>query len=110
MNIREIQTVKIGAVRYNVQHTEIEQSRKPEDADMVSIGNIQYSEGLIQVSNKIPEHVAVVTIVHECVHGLLRHSGSFCLSEDDVDGLANTLVLFIQENPQLIQAIQAGKQ
>ena len=107
MSIRDIDTIKIGTIRYKVVHEKPSQEGTAEDK--ITVGCIKYDKGEIWTNHESPDDVCAITLMHEVVHGLFNHSGAYQASEKQVEGFATVLTLFIQDNPKLIEAIQKLK-
>jgi len=107
MSIRDIDTIKIGTVRYRVIHQK--PSQEGVEENKIIVGCIKYEYGEIWTNNESPDDVCANTLMHEVVHGLFNHSGQYQSSEEQIESFATILGLFIRENPKLIEAIQKIK-
>jgi len=84
--------VIIGPVRYRVQEVE-----RLTDEGKDLLGLIEYNRALISVDAGLPETVKLVTLVHECVHGVLHHAG-VKHSEGVVQAISYGLVDLVYRN------------
>ena len=110
MSIRTIKKMKVGPIAYTVKHQVVELTPEQAEEGRIYIGKIFYDRAEIQVANHTPECVARQTTMHEAVHAMLNAAG--CndeFTEGQVDAFANVLIQFVQQNPQLIEAIQKCK-
>jgi Zn-dependent peptidase ImmA (M78 family) len=73
------------------------------------LGECDYSKLTISIAKNLPAEIKKVTILHELFHAFIDSSGVIVDEEEQiVDTLANSLLLFIQENPDFfIQEICA---
>lgn len=94
MNIPE--SVKIGYKDYKINKS---------DNDVISdntvcYGEIQYDNGVINISKKHSEDQVNCALIHECVHGI-DDIFDVGLSEEQITKLGKGLYGFIKDNPSL---------
>lgn len=84
--------VTIGPIMYTV--TEVDRLTD-EGKDM--LGMIEYNQARIRIERDMPDAVKLVTLVHECVHGVLHHAG-VKHSEGVVQAISYGLVDLFERN------------
>ncbi len=100
--------IKIGGLLYDViavtdLHTTDGEGRK---VDLN--GRITYGTQQIEVARQITYERQLVTLLHECAHGILEHAGQDA-PENSLVAMGYGLFALIRENPELIEAVKRGR-
>jgi len=97
MNIPD--KVKIGGIIYDVKIV-----AKPDRCDKDVDGNINYSEGVISISNGFGESkdYKEYILIHEIVHGIFN---LMCIEKNEelVEKIGKGLHAFIKDNPEMFK-------
>jgi hypothetical protein len=104
--------VKIGFCTYPVRVME-KVSNESHDDDEDPLGRIDYYSH-ISIKDNQPDQSKLHTLVHEVIHGLLRHYGLDAYVdkeglEDFVDGFSGVLLDFMVSNPGLVNLVLRNK-
>lgn len=85
--------VRLDGLKYDVSHT----------ADSNINGRISFDQLKIQVNEDLPGPIQSVTLWHEILHGLIRHSSMKVKNEEAlVEMLGYGIAQVVRDNPDLI--------
>ncbi len=87
--------VKIGPIEYEIVY-------EPLCND--NIGEISFSRAKISIDDAhMQEQIKRQVLCHEIAHAMLL---SICREEETTDALANGILMFIRDNPEVIEFLQ----
>lgn len=96
-----VNKIKIGGMTYQVvEHPELLE-------EMSAFGRCNYKKQKIEYDPDQGDDCLATTLLHEAMHGLFYFL-NFDQVEDNVECLANGLLMFIRDNPELIKSFLKG--
>jgi hypothetical protein len=95
--------VQIGCVGYTVRLLD-DLHKVNEDGQKVWLhGHILHADAEIRVANDQSDDVKLVTLWHECLHGILQNAGQHEQPEPLIEALSAGLVQLIRDNPKVVK-------
>lgn len=107
VNEKKSLCVKICGIEYAIVFCD-QIENVSEDANEQVLGNIRFSDGLIQIRNEMSKDVTRQTLVHEILHGVFQHLG-IEQQETQIDTLATAIYVLIRDNPLVIEYLSSSQ-
>lgn len=98
------ESVRVGAMNYKVEFVE---GLRSEASDEKLNGHILHDTSLIRIDAALGRQAALITLVHEIIHGCLANAAVYDHPENIVEVLGYGIVQVLQDNPAVASLIQA---
>lgn len=103
MTVKLPKTLKIGPFLYNVVE-------KTNDELGTLLGRYNCTEQTIWIKDEQNDQCRIDTLLHECLHALCFHSGNPGITreieEQFVSSITPWLIMFIKDNPSMVNLIR----
>lgn len=100
-----VDNIQIGVLSYDI----VQGKALRDVSEEWQLGEINYGEAKIHLDDDLTPQVRKQTLMHEIVHGMLNEIGHEEARDDEglVNGLANQLIMLLQNNPDFVEYFTA---